>query len=144
MRRHNTVFFDRVPKINIKKFRKSNEEAKNNKQPDSPVANLPRSSSMMKLLNVAQFQNIFEEAEEEVQLQRSEVEKVLTDKIKEMKDRLQANKLFMNMVIHDLRSPSENIHHGLTQGKDLLNSKVAKIMEKTQEMIFKKIILNSQ
>lgn len=98
----------------------------------------------MKLLNVAQFQNIFEEAEEEVQLQRSEVEKVLTDKIKEMKDRLQANKLFMNMVIHDLRSPSENIHHGLTQGKDLLNSKVAKIMEKTQEMIFKKIILNSQ
>lgn len=45
-----------------------------------------------------------------------------------MQEKLKANKLFMNMVIHDLRSPSENIHQGLTQAKELMDSSMSKIL----------------
>ena len=43
----------------------------------------------------------------------------------------------MNMVVHDLRTPSENIHHGLTQAQEVMHSKTQKIMQKTKDMILK-------
>jgi hypothetical protein len=52
-----------------------------------------------------------------------------------MQDQLKANKLFMNMVIHDLRSPSENIHHGLTQAKTMVAEKMAKILARTTKYV---------
>jgi hypothetical protein len=41
------------------------------------------------------------------------------------------------MVVHDLRTPSENIHHGLSQAQDYMKSKTDKIMKKTQDMVLK-------
>jgi hypothetical protein len=59
--------------------------------------------------NNAKFQEMIEEAKHIENQEKNEVRDVLKNSITDMKDRLQANKLFMNMVIHDLRSPSENI-----------------------------------
>lgn len=83
---------------------------------------------------------MLEEYRQDDQKKENEVRDALKSKVKEMQDRLQANKLFMNMVIHDLRSPSENIQHGLSQAKEVMEVKVSKIIQKTQEMILNKMI----
>ena len=38
-------------------------------------------------------------------------------------------KLFQNMVIHDLRSPAEAIHVGLSQLKMMMNDQLKEIFE---------------
>ena len=41
--------------------------------------------------------------------------------------------LFMNMVIHDLRSPSEAIQAGLIQAKQVIENEMNKILNVTEK-----------
>lgn len=46
---------------------------------------------------------------------------------------MQESKLFMNMVIHDLRSPSEAIQAGLIQAKQVIENEMNKILNVTEK-----------
>lgn len=59
-----------------------------------------------------------------------------------MKTKLHESKLFMNMVIHDLRNPSESIQSGLIQAKEAMNKKIDQIILDTQQMFNQQILVN--
>jgi hypothetical protein len=48
----------------------------------------------------------------------------------------------MNMVIHDLRNPSESIQSGLIQAKEAMNKKIDQIILDTQQMFNQQILVN--
>jgi len=49
-----------------------------------------------------------------------------------LKVKIKQQKLFLNMVVHDLRNPSDSIFHGLTRANEQINEQLDKIMKDTQ------------
>jgi hypothetical protein len=62
------------------------------------------------------------------------------EKIKKLESQLETSKLFMNMVIHDLRNPAESIHEGLKQAKELMLSKFQEIFLESKKMLQNEIL----
>lgn len=52
---------------------------------------------------------------------------------------LERSKLFLNMVVHDLRNPAESIQQGLALGKEMLNEDINILIEETNEALNKVI-----
>ena len=46
-----------------------------------------------------------------------------------MKGQTEAQEKFMNMVVHDMRNPSEAINNGLKQAKELMKKEIESIMK---------------
>lgn len=46
-----------------------------------------------------------------------------------MKGQTDAQEKFMNMVVHDMRNPSEAINNGLKQAKELMKKEIESIMK---------------
>ncbi len=46
-----------------------------------------------------------------------------------MKGQAEAQEKFMNMVVHDMRNPSEAINNGLKQAKELIKKEIDALMK---------------
>lgn len=73
------------------------------------------------------------------QIERGRLKRIQKD-FKELDDKLSTQKLFMNMVIHDLRNPAEAIKQGLMQAKSLYQKEQNFIITETNEVITKNIL----
>jgi hypothetical protein len=94
-------------------------------------------------VNRAESMFINNMAEENMSLlessKRSPSNRYITE-INRLESKMTTSKLFMNMVIHDLRNPAEAIKEGLNQAKAMMKREQQNILKDTHAVLLKNII----